>query len=173
MAMNQRHAVQTELWNVFNDFMAERGFHVLPHDDYYTGRGSVASKDDRFAPIFNLHVWGGEIADNFLSILIEDRNGCAILDGETVAIYSMPDTGDREKNLLIFSKMVNDAYDRYGGYSKANRLDFVFNELKQDRRIYDDKVLSKSVDELINGATALSKKTGRDSAVVDLSVEKE
>lgn len=179
--MKQRDVSQIEVWNEFDNFMAERGYRVLSHNDHNMGRGSVACKDDRFAPIFNLHVWGGEIADNFVSIHIEDRNGSAILHGDTAAIYSMVDTGDKEKNLLVFSKMVTDAYEKYGGFSKSNRLDFVFNEMKQDRKIYDDKVLSvsepskalKSVDELINSATVVSKESGQVREIKDLDFDKE
>lgn len=144
-----RRVSQSEIWNEFNISMAERGYYLTSHDDHSMGRGSVAVKNDRFAPIFNLHVWGGEISENFVSIHVTDRNGNAILDGPTVAIYSMSDTGDREKNGLVFSRMLNDAYEKYGGYSKSNRLDFAFNEMKEDRRVYDENCLaleSKGVD---------------------------
>lgn len=140
--MKQRDISQMNIWHEFDNFMAERGYHVHSHNDHNMGRGSVAYKDDRFAPIFNLHVWGGETAKHFVSIHITDRNGYAILEGPTAAIYSMSDTGDSEKNALVFSRMLNDAYEKYGGYSKANRLDFAFNEMKEDRRVYDENCLA-------------------------------
>lgn len=155
--MNKRQLSQTELWNKFNDSMFERGYRVFTHDDEDMGRGSVASKEDKFAPIFNLCLWGGEIAENFVSIHIVDRNGSSILYGDTVAIYSLVDTGDQKKNLLVFSKMVDDACEKYGVYSRSNRLDFVFNEMKLDRKTYDETVLS--VDEIINRAAERSSTT--------------
>lgn len=139
--MKQRRESQMRLWDWFDDFMEEHGYDVLVHNDEYTGRGSVAYRDDKFAPLFSLHVWGGEIAENFVSIHIQDRNGSSVLTGETAAIYSMVDTGDKEKNLVVFSKMVNDAYEKYRGYSKTNRLDFVFNQMKEDRKVYDENCL--------------------------------
>lgn len=142
MGMKQRDASQMKIWDEFESFMSERGYRVVSHNDQYMGRGSTACKDDKFVPIFNLHVWGGSIVENFVSILVEDRNGNAILGGPAVAIYSMPDTGDSEKNRLVFSKMLNDAYEKYGGYSKSNRLDFAFNEMKEDRRVYDESCLA-------------------------------
>lgn len=155
--MIKRQVSQIELWNKFNDLMFERGYSVFTHDDEYMGRGSVASKEDKFSPIFNLCLWGGEVPENFVSIHIEDRNGSTILNGDTVAIYSMVDTGDQEKNALVFSKMVDDACEKYGVYSKSNRLDFVFNEMKQDRRTYDETVLS--VDERVRNAEKRSAET--------------
>lgn len=155
--MNKRQLSQTDLWNDFIDFMHERGYSVLSHDDEFMGCGSVASKEDRFAPIFNLHVWGGEIAENFISIHVEDRNGSAILTGDTAAIYSMVDIGDHQKNLLVFTKMLDDAYEKYGVYSRSNRLDFVFNEMVQDRRTYDETVLS--IDDRVHAAEKRSAET--------------
>lgn len=147
--MKQRELSQMKIWDEFDNFMSEHGYRVVSHNDQYMGRGTTACKDDKFVPVFNLHVWGGTIVENFVSIHIEDRNGNSILDGPMVAIYSMSDTGDSKKNSLVFSKMLNDAYEKYGGYSKSNRLDFAFNEMKEDRRVYDENCLvleSKGVD---------------------------
>ena len=103
--MKHREKSQVEIWEEFDRHMNEHGYHVHSHNDSYMGCGSVAFQDDRFAPIFSLHVWGGNIAENFVSIHVEDRNGNPILDGPTAAIYSMSDTGDAKQNMLVFSKI--------------------------------------------------------------------
>lgn len=152
--MKQRDDSQIELWNWFDNFMDKLGYQVIAHNDEYMGRGSVAFKEDRFAPIFNLHLWSGATSDDFVSLHVLDRNGYTVLAGKTSAIYSMADAGDNGKNVLIFEKMLGDALEKYSGYSRDNRLDFAFNELEQDRRAYDDKVLT--VDELVNIAEGRS-----------------
>lgn len=165
--MYKRTVSQAELLNTFNDFFSERGYRVLTHNDGFMGQGSVVCKDDVFVPVLSLHIWPGNVAENFVSIHIKDRNGNAVLEGATAGIYSMVDTGDREKNALVFSKMINDAYCKYGEYSKTNRLDLVFNEITQERKTYDGKALS--VDDLI--ANAENQKTTFNNAITNKNQE--
>ena len=58
--------ISIALWDKFDAIMSERGFNIIVHDDESLGRGSIAFKDDKFVPLFNLHVWGGPIKENFV-----------------------------------------------------------------------------------------------------------
>lgn len=129
------------LWDKFDEIMSERGFKLIVHNNASQGRGSVAFKDDKFAPVFGFHVWGGPIKEDIISLHVEDRNGNFSLDGPTAAIYSLNNTGDFDKNLKLLTMMVDDCLEAFGSYSKESRLDFVFNELTIDRKTYDESSL--------------------------------
>lgn len=178
--MTKREKSLLQIWDKFDDLMVERGYGILTHNDVSLGRGTVAYKDDKFSPLFELKIWGGEIAENFVSIFVTDRNGNTILGGETVAIYSLNDVGDFEKNLSLFAKMFEDVYEKYSVYSKSNRLDFAFNEMKLERKIYvDTKNLNKkisvsttaSLDEQIERCAEINKNQVSNSKN-DLDIEK-
>jgi len=127
-----------ELEDLFYNYMKEKGYSVSINDDEsvaYLGYGGYASKDDKFAVIFKLVE---NIHPRSFSIFAVDRNGYFALDGETAAIYSISagedTTMDEIKNK--FNIMLNDIYEKYGFYSKDNRLDFVYNEMEIERKNY-------------------------------------
>ena len=125
--------------NMFYDYMTDNGYSVYIHDgnDRSLGYGGFAAKKDEFAIFFTLV----EFQDpRSFSVNAEDRNGNFILIGDTAAIYTMSinDEDDLTINEIKdkFSKLLNDIYEKYGNYSKENRLDFVYNELKMERKDY-------------------------------------
>lgn len=59
-----------------------------------------------------------------------DRNGNDILHGPTCAVYILDDCKDFESKL---EKMCTYVFDKYSKYSRENRLDFKFNNLKEER----------------------------------------
>lgn len=127
-----------ELEDLFYNYMKEKGYSVSINDDEsvaYLGYGGYASKDDKFAVIFKLVE---NIHPRSFSLFAVDRNGYFALDGETAAIYSISvgedTTMDEIKNK--FNIMLNDIYEKYGFYSKENRLDFVYNEMEIERKNY-------------------------------------
>lgn len=125
--------------NMFYDYMTDNGYSVYIYDgnDKSLGYGGFATKKDKFAIFFTLV----EFQDpRSFSVNAEDRNGNFILTGDTAAIYTMSinDEDDLTINEIKdkFSKLLNDIYEKYGNYSKENRLDFVYNELKMERKDY-------------------------------------
>lgn len=170
-----RKDINVDLWNKFNEMMGERGFRVLVHDDDSLGRGSIAVKGDKFAPVINLHVWGGPVNTDVISIHVQDRNGHFSLDGPTAAIYSLTDTGDSEKNLRLFTMMVEDCLEKFGSYSKENRLDFVFNGLTVDRKTYNESLLERGSDlnEIIKAADEVKNKQGTVKTIKENDIERE
>lgn len=139
---------EQEIEDIFYDFMTENGYSVHFHRDEdikYMGYGGMAVKEDKFAPFFSL---SGNIYPRSFSVFVEDRNGNFILTGETAAIYSI--SASPESNIKElkdkFKILLNDIYNKYKVYSKENRLDFVYNELKLERKNYDN-VLEKNIEQ--------------------------
>lgn len=134
--LEQEEAVE----NIFYDFMKEKGYTVHFHKDEdikYMGYGGNAVKEDKFALFFSLH---GNVYPREFIVCAEDRNGNFVLMGEAAAVYGVSATPDTNTKELTdkFKILLNDIYEKYKVYSKENRLDFVFNELEQDRKNYDD-----------------------------------
>lgn len=120
--------------------MKDKGYSVNIYEENEVnsmGYGGWATKDDKYAIFFKLVEFS---YPRSFSIHAEDRNGNSILHGETVAIYSVSgkDNLSNEELLSRFKMALNDVYDKYKVYSKENRLDFVFNELKMERKDYTD-----------------------------------
>ena len=121
---------------IFCDFMEEKGFSTWEHDDPSLGFGAIADNSkDKFIPIFKLYNW---ISPESHSIFVEDRNGNALLEGDTAAIYSLDidENWTQEEIEKSFKIMLEDVYSKYGKYSKSNRLDFSFNELTMEEKKY-------------------------------------
>lgn len=130
---------EKEVENIFYDFMKEKGYTVYfnrDEDIKYMGYGGNAVKEDKFAVFFRLC---SDIYPRRFSIFADDRNGNFILTGETAAIYSLTVTPDSDINQLkdTFRILLNDIYEKYKNYSKENRLDFIYNGLKIERKRYD------------------------------------
>lgn len=121
----------------FENFFEEKGYRTYTHvRDKYLGTGSQAihKDDDTFRPIFTLSVG---IYPRYLSIHVEDRNGNNVCSGNTAAIYMIDNIGDLDENVLNrYNKLLEDVYNKYSVYSRENRLDFIFNNLDEDRQNY-------------------------------------
>lgn len=141
---------EKELEKIFYNFMKEKGYSVILHseeDIKYMGYGGIAVKDDKFSVFFEL---SGNVYPRSFSVRAEDRNGNFILTGEMAALYSLSATPDMDMKELTgkFKILLNDIYEKYKVYSKENRLDFVYNELKEERKNYDDIILENQKLEL-------------------------
>ena len=117
----------SKAWKYVEKFAKERGYECWSHNSVSQGAGATIYKDeDRFIPIMSLNIWWGE----GVSIHVEDRNGNAILDGECCAVHILNSCKDFEDRL---EKMCAYVFDKYSKYSRENRLDYVFNNLKEER----------------------------------------
>lgn len=132
--------------NMFCDFMEKKGFHILLDEDIERG-GMAVHNDDDFVPIFSLRNWN---CPDEHCIFVDDRNGSFIVSGDTAAIYSLEvdETWTEKEILNKFKEMLDDVYEKYGQYSKSNRLDFVFNEMEMERKEYGFK--EKETDNSLN-----------------------
>lgn len=132
--------------DIFYDFMSNNGYIVSIYNDdesiRYLGHGGDATKDDKFAVIFAL---SEQFYPRNFSIFVKDRNGNSVIDGETVATYSIELKQEIANDELTnkFKVLLNDVYKKYKVYSKENRLDFVYNELEVERRDYTNITLEK------------------------------
>lgn len=141
---------EKEIEKIFYNFMKEKGYSVLLHteeDIKYMGYGGIAVKEDKFAVFFEL---SGNVYPRGFSVKVEDRNGNFVLTGETAALYSLSATPEMDIKELTekFKILLNDIYEKYKVYSRENRLDFVYNELKEERKDYDSINLNKINQEL-------------------------
>lgn len=127
-------------WDRFLDIAESYGYSCINHNDHAMGTGSILFKSDKFVPIIQLCIWqelktkGKVVEDGSISIHVEDRNGNSVLDGPTCAIHCLKDCPDLEEK---FEKMCSYVFEKYSKYSKQNRLDFVFNELPEERIEWD------------------------------------
>ncbi len=120
--------------DIFYDFMNKKGFDVRRHDLKNLGFGAKASNNsDKFIPLFELCQW--QYPESHC-IFVYDRNGNSALTGDTVAIYSIDINENWTENDILnkFKIMLEEVYSKYGKYNKKNRLDFVFNEMEEDRK---------------------------------------
>jgi len=123
----------TKCWNSIGKIGKKYGYNELVHNGFSLSHGSTFYKadKDKFAPIITFNIWGNEV-----SIHVQDRNGNTILTGETVAIHILKNCKDFEKK---FNQMCGYVFDKYSKYSKQNRLDFAFNELQEERILWNEK----------------------------------
>lgn len=131
----------------FYNFMEDKGYSVNIYNDddvEYTGYGGFAVTEDKFAVIFKLCNFQHPKA---FTIFAVDRNGYFAIDGDTAAIYSISleekTDIDNDELKAKFEILLEDIYKKYGAYSKSNRLDFVFNDMKMERKSYENISLSK------------------------------
>ena len=123
-------------WDIFDMTAIAYGYKCNNHDDLYMGIGSMCYKADKFAPLIHLRIEKGYkvgkevIIPTSMNILVEDRNGNNILDGNVCGVYRLEDCDDFENK---FTDMCKYVFDKYVVYSKDNRLDFVFNGYKEER----------------------------------------
>lgn len=149
MITNMKEFLEQEniIEDVFYNFMKDKGYSVSLYDEEdlkYMGYGGFAVTDDKFAIIFKL---SNNPYPRSFSVFAEDRNGHFAIDGETAAIYSIsldenPNINNDELKAK-FEILLEDIYDKYSVYSKDNRLDFVFNEMKTERKNYEYISLNK------------------------------
>ena len=115
-------------WEYVDKVAVTRGFCCIDHNDADQGAGATifTNTNDTFVPIFHLNIWWRE----GLSIHVMDRNGNDILHGPTCAVHILDDCKDFESRL---EKMCTYVFDKYSKYSRENRLDFKFNNFKEER----------------------------------------
>lgn len=129
---------EKELEKIFYEFFKSKEYYVhLYGDDEvdHMGHGGYAVKDDKFSVFFGL---SGYLYPREFYVTAYDRNGNYILIGEDTAIYELSKVEDMPLDELKskFKILLSDIYEKYKEYSKDNRLDFVFNNLKTDRKDY-------------------------------------
>jgi hypothetical protein len=125
--LNEKNEIK--LWDRFDEIAKEFGYEISTHNNSTQGRGTYSFKSDKFVPMINIHLWHDSI-----SIFIEDRNGNSILHGETCEICNLKYQEDSFEEITIrFEKMCNYVFNKYKVFSKDNRLDFIFNEMKMER----------------------------------------
>ena len=123
-------------WRYVADVANQYGYECWNHNDSLQGIGATIYKEDKFVPIINLNIEPELIIDKRVVItakmffLIQDRNGNDILTGKTCAVHSLEDCEDFEIRLKEMCKYV---FNKYSQYSRENRLDFAFNEYKEER----------------------------------------
>lgn len=135
--MNKNNFVENELslWKYFNEYAINKGYKVCTHNDSMMGRSTTAYTSDNFKPIMKFTLFGIPDLSYDFGIIVEDRNGNSILNGDTCGAYSLqasPNT-DFEELQKRFKKMVKYVFSKYEVYSRENRLDFVFKGSKEER----------------------------------------
>lgn len=124
----------TRIWEIFNDKANEFGYTIRTYNDSIMGIGTTAfQQEDKYIPIILFKIGYKEV-----SIMVQDRNGDAILMGDLCACYKLKDV-DSEDYEQKFAEMCDYAINKWSKYSKDNRLDFVFNNLEQERIDWDNK----------------------------------
>lgn len=121
---------------IYYDFFKSKGYYTHINDDIETsGYGGYAVKEDRFAVIFELIIF--PYPKEFM-ISVKDRNGSQVIYGESAANYSYSpsDEVSDEEIKEKFQILLNDVYSKYKIYSRDNRLDFVYNNLKVENKDY-------------------------------------
>lgn len=123
-------------WDACIDMATEYGYEGYSYNETNLGIGSTFFKTDRFVPIINLCVYpevkkGKDVlVPASMSIHVKDRNGNDILTGVCCAVHTLEDCEDFKNR---FADMCRYVFDKYSQYSKTNRLDFVYNELSEER----------------------------------------
>ena len=112
------------LWDKFDEIMKEENYELIINtDEPNLPRGTISFKNnDKYVPIISLNIWG----DTQLSIFVQNRNGNAVIDGNTVLINSLKFTKEDKKEDVEkrFNDMVNSTLKKYKKYNKENRLEF-------------------------------------------------
>lgn len=126
--MKKEELVGTEefmikLWDKFDERMEKEGYELWVNtDEPNIPRGTKCFKEDKYVAIIDLNVW----EDTRLSIFISNRNGNAILDGNTVEINSLKfKSEDKAEDVeKRFDDMLDNVLSTYKQYNKQNRLEF-------------------------------------------------
>ena len=129
---------EKELEKIFYEFFKNKGYFVRLYENDeidHMGHGGYAVKDDKFSIFFGL---SGYLYPREFYVTAYDRNGNYVLIGESAAEYRLVDVEDMNLKELKtkFKILLSDIYEKYKEYSKDNRLDFIFNNLKEDRKDY-------------------------------------
>ncbi len=120
-------------WDRISKIAEKYGYSEYAFNDINLGTGSDFYKDgDIFAPLIKYIIWNKES----VSIHIQDRNGNDIMHGPTCAVHTLNDCKDFKERFEMICSYV---FEKYSKYSKQNRLDFVFNEIKQERIDWNQK----------------------------------
>lgn len=126
----------SKIKKIFSNYMKKNNYSIIENSNNILT--AVNKTNDKFIPYFELCCWRYPESYN---IHVNDRNGNFVIVGENVAIYSINiesnDAISDEQLYDKFEEMLIDIYIKYSKYSKDNRLDFVFNNLKQDRKEYE------------------------------------
>lgn len=121
------------LWDKFDEIMDKEGYELIINTDNPSlTRGTICfNSKDKYIPIISLHLWN----DTQLSIFVEDRNGNAVITGNTVLINSLKFTKEDIKEDIEkrFENMIDYTLERYKNYNKQNRLDFDVDEKDIER----------------------------------------
>lgn len=112
------------LWDKFDEIMRNEGYNLIVNTDTTSiPRGTICfSEKDKYVPIILLNIW----EDTELSVFIQDRNGNAIITGNTVVIYkfSFSENDDKDYIEKRFNQLIDYVLKEYKKYNKQNRLDF-------------------------------------------------
>ncbi len=122
--------------------MTEKGYKAYLNTeeqikDYGYGGFALVTPSDDFAVYFELHCY---IHPRIFMLRAVDRNGIGYIEGTDAAEYYISATPDMDMEVLTskFKTMLKGIYEKYKEYSRDNRLDFKFNQLKLDERNYDN-----------------------------------
>lgn len=131
-----------EIFNKFNNHAEEYGYeNIVDIDTEF--EASIAYKKDKFVPTIRLRVFYSKTRikydKSFISILVEDRNGNTMLNcNEIVGNYRVDIITEEDINILASRciNMLEYVFKKYSVFSRENRLDAVFNNIKQEIKNY-------------------------------------
>lgn len=134
--MMQMENTNAKLVEMFKTYMKERGYQIWLEETPNMGITHTASKEvDRYIPFFEF-TYGNKSKYNTCTyaIVVYDRNGEEGLHGNSVAHYHLYTNANTSEEEIIrkFQKMLDDSYNKYFCYSRDNRLDSIFKNLKTE-----------------------------------------
>ena len=111
------------LWDKFDEIMKKEKYELFVNtDEPNIPRGTICfNSKDKYAPIIALNVW----ENMHVSIFVQNRNGNACIDGNTVSINALKFTKEDVKEDVEkrFNDMITCVLEKYKIYNEQNRLD--------------------------------------------------
>ena len=143
MKEHNKEELTNKIVELFKNYMIERGYKIWKSESPDSGISYTARKEeDKYIPFFEL-CYGSlskyKIAEYEVSVT--DRAGDEGLHGRTVASYYLHLNQENSEEAILneFKKILDNSYKSYNMYSRNNRLDSVYNNLKHKYIHYLDR----------------------------------